>query len=168
MKDHGMFGDVDEAMFIRDWHKLMYRHHRDGGAPKGFRRLGDGCYRTAFLSEKSGAVYKVQHCESSSETNLDEYLNLRSMMLRKVPNTIRFPKYHLLEVEGGEPVAVMEYFPKLLDDLSKYDPQGRTYWDARSKLCDIFPDLWDAHGGNVAIDEEAGKIVPIDIGGYYR
>jgi hypothetical protein len=61
----------------------------------------------------------------------------------------------------------MEYLPRLLSSYSSVG-DGSGYWNARSGLCQIFPDLWDAHGGNIAVDQESGQIVPIDLGGYYR
>lgn len=163
-------GHEYEAGFIRDWLRLTskYSRHEDA-APGGFKRLGSGCYRVAFLSEESKVVYKVQHsADERYQSNRGEYLNLRSMMLRKLPKEIRFPRYYLWELEGrGDEVAAMEYLPKLLDSFGNFGGGGK-YWAARNGLCRIFPDLWDSHGANIAVDEESGQIVPIDLGGYYR
>ncbi len=161
-------GSEEEAEFIRDWFILMDKHDRDTyNAPSGWRRLGNGAYRVAYLSEVTNVVYKVEslYGRPVGQSNEEEYLNLRSMMLRKLPETVRFPKYHLWRLDGRT-VAAMEYLPRL---LNSFGPRaGREYWQARNDLCRTFPDLWDSHGGNIAVDEEAGKIVPIDLGGYSR
>ncbi len=167
---YGQIGHKEEAEFIRDWFRLMDKHGRDTHrTPEGFKRLGSGAYRVAFLSEDSDAVYKIQRSATEQhQSNRKEYLNLRSMMLRKLPKEIRFPKYHLWELDTpGDEVAAMEYLPRLLENFSTIGKDGR-FWTARSTLCRVFPDLWDSHGGNIAVDEEAEQIVPIDLGGYYR
>lgn len=167
MRDYrDTLGTEAEASFISEWYQLMQKHGRWGESPARFENIGAGCYRTAFLSQDTNVVYKVEQSGYCAQSNEEEYQNLRAMMLKKLPSNIRFPKYHLWKVEGGT-VAAMEYFPRLLKSYSSYG-DGAPYWDARSKLCEIFPSLWDAHGGNIAVDEEAGQIIPIDLGGYYR
>lgn len=161
-------GSEENAEFIRDWFVLMHKHDRDTyNPPKGFKRLGSGAYRVAYLSEVENVVYKVEwrYSQSYGQSNEEEYLNLRSMMLRKLPDTVRFPKYHLWELDGRT-VAAVEYLPNLLDTYGR--ERGAKYWDAKRDLCRTFPDLWDSHGANIAVDEKAGKIVPIDLGGYHR
>lgn len=162
-------GSEENAEFIRDWFVLMRKHGRDTCTPpEGFKRLGSGAYRVAYLSEPENVVYKVEWCygRSFDQSNQEEYLNLRSMMLRKLPDTVRFPKYHLWELDGRT-VAAVEYLPNLLDQYGRWNG-GQKYWGAKRDLCRTFPDLWDSHGANIAVDEEAGKIVPIDLGGYCR
>lgn len=161
-------GSEENAEFIRDWFVLMDKHGRSTYTPpSGFRRLGSGAYRVAYLSEVENVVYKVEwrYGRSDEQSNQEEYLNLRSMMLRKLPDTVRFPKYHLWELDGRT-VAAVEYLPNLLDTYG--GERGAKYWAAKRDLCRTFPDLWDSHGANIAVDEEAGKIVPIDLGGYHR
>lgn len=168
MRGHAL-GFETEAEFIRDWFILMDKHGRDTYLPpRGFKRLGSGAYRVAYLSEETNVVYKVEQTygRSYDQSNEEEYLNLRSMMLRKLPETVRFPKYHLWRLDGRT-VAAMEYLPKLLNQYGGRNG-GQKWWEAKRDLCLTFPDLWDSHGANIAVDEEAGKIVPIDLGGYCR
>ena len=162
-------GTEENAEFIRDWFILMNKYDRDTHyAPEGFRRLGNGAYRVAYLNEVENVVYKIEwnYGRSYDQSNKEEYLNLRSMMLCKLPETVRFPKYHLWELDGRT-VAAMEYLPNLLDQYGGWNG-GQKWWDAKRELCRTFPDLWDSHGANIAVDEESGKIVPIDLGGYNR
>lgn len=164
-----MLGNKYDAEFIRDWFLLMWKHGQDETcAPNGFRYLGSGAYRSAYLHELTNVVYKVErnYGNSYDQSNKEEYLNLRSMMLRKLPKEIRFPEYYLWELDG-KTVAAMEYLPNLLDQYGQWN-DGRRYWDAKRELCRAFPDLWDAHGANIAVDEATQQIVPIDLGGYYR
>jgi hypothetical protein len=167
---YGQVGRKEEAEFIRDWFRVMDKHGRATyQAPDGFKRLGNGAYRVAYLAKDSNVVYKVQwRATEQYQSNRSEYLNLRSMMLCKLPEEIRFPKYHLWELDTpGDEVAAMEYLPKLLQNFSTFG-EGSRLWAARNTLCRVFPALWDSHGGNIAVDEKTGQIVPIDLGGYYR
>ena len=163
-------GDKADAEFIRNWHLLMRKRYPSiESAPDGFKYLGEGCYRTAYLDEGTNVVYKVEnrYGDDYGQSNREEYLNLRSMMLRKLPTNIRFPEYHLWELDGRT-VAAMEYLPRLLDSFPQYGEEGQSYWGARRELCRTFPALWDSHGANIAVDENTKQIVPIDVGGYYR
>ena len=161
-----MLGNESSAEFIRDWSVLMSKHYRDREqTPDGWVRLGSGCYRVAYLNELEGIVYKVEHRYGVAygQTNEGEFQNLRSMRLTRLPKGIRFPRYHLYSLDGRT-VAAMEYLPKLLSEFSRYVGEGATYWNLQSKLCDTFPDLWDMHGANIAVDENTKEIVPIDLG----
>ena len=160
-----MLGNEKDATFIRDWYLLMAEHYRSQeNPPCGFKRLGFGCYRVAYLHEATNVVYKIEHrYDDCGQTNLAEYRKLRSYMLRKMPKDIRFPQYHLWKLDGRT-VAAMEYFPKLLWSFSRYGGEGEKYWTASGRLGDALPDLWDTHGANIAVDEENGQIVPIDLG----
>lgn len=159
-----MLGNESSAEFIRDWSLLMSKHYRSEQAPQGWTRLGSGCYRVAYLNALEGIVYKVERCYGTGgQTNEGEFQKLRSMRLTRLPEGIRFPRYHLYSLDGRT-VAAMEYLPKLLKDFGRYVGEGATYWNLKSKLCDTFPDLWDMHGANIAVDENTKEIVPIDLG----
>lgn len=159
-----MLGNEQSAEFIRDWSVLMSKHCREREqTPDGWVRLGSGCYRVAYLNAIEGIVYKVEHrYGSGGQTNEGEFQNLCRMMLTRLPQGIRFPRYHLYSLDGRT-VAAMEYLPKLLKSFSHYG-EGQTYWSLQHKLCDTFPHLWDMHGGNIAVDERTSEIVPIDLG----
>lgn len=160
-----MLGNESSAEFIRDWSVLTSGHSgQREAAPDGWVRLGGGCYRVAYLNALEGIVYKVERrYGTGGQTNEGEFQQLRSMRLTRLPRGIRFPRYHLYSLDGRT-VAAMEYLPKLLNDFNRYNGEGVTYWNLRSKLCDTFPDLWDMHGANIAVDENTKEIVPIDLG----
>lgn len=160
-----MLGNESSAEFIRDWSVLMSKHYREQEqTPDGWVRLGSGCYRVAYLNALEGIVYKVERRYGSAynQTNEGEFQQLRSMRLTTLPKGIRLPRYHLYSLDGRA-VAAMEYLPKLLASFSRYG-EGQTYWNLRGKLCETFPDLWDMHGDNIAVDENTKEIVPIDLG----
>lgn len=160
------FGNERNARFIRDWYVLMAEHCRTGEKPpQEWRRLGSGCYRAAFLHEPSGVVYKVEHRYGSgyTQSNKGEAESFRRFLLTKLPHGCRLPRWEFYELDGRG-VMVMEKFDKLLHEFGKYTANGSKYWDAQSRFSSAFPDLWDLHGRNIAVDEETGQIVPIDLG----
>lgn len=167
-----MIGNAQEAEFIRDWYvkdQEKPREERSEGAPEGWERLGSGCYRVAFLGP-SGAVYKVQQRypkhlnDYYGQSNAGEAATLRRLMFRKLPRGCRFPRYQLFELDGRTVIA-MEKFDKLLKDYSSYSDEGRLYYDLQRHLVSALSELWDFHGGNLAVDEANKQLVPIDLGG---
>lgn len=158
-----MFGNETEARFIRDWRDLYLRAGRtthEIPVPEDWKKLGSGCYRTAYLSP-SGVVYKVQHRKTSWQTNVGEAEKIRSLMFRKLPKGCRLPRFALYDL-GTEGVLAMEKFDKLLNEFAFYSFDGSRYWGLREELMQAL-NLWDLHGANVAIDKE-GLVVPIDLG----
>lgn len=159
-----MIGNIEEARFIRDW----YRDYRDSdpcgvGQPNGWRRMGSGCYRVAFLAP-SGVVYKVQHWQNNSyQTNAGEAEKLRSLMFRKLPQGCRFPRYQLFELEG-EGVMAMERFNQTMRSISSYSAEGKRLRALENRLIAALPELRDMHDDNIAVDEVNGQVVPIDLG----
>lgn len=158
-----MIGNADEALFIRDWYLSQSPQRRyEDGAPEGWKKLGRGCYRAAFLSP-SGAVYKVQHSyEYSSQSNAGEAETLRRYWLTRMPKGCRLPRWSLYELDGKE-VMAMERFTKLLNDFPSCG-EGSEYWGLLTDLNDVINDQWDFHGANLGVDVEAGLLVPIDLG----
>lgn len=153
-----MLGNETDARFIRDWylHKGCYLD-----APKGWTRLGSGCYRTAFLSP-DGVVYKVQQNYAYSyQTNKGEVEVIRRYWLRKLPRGCRFPRYQFFELDG-KGVTAMERLPKLLKDFSRYEENSP--WTLLDRLQEALVDVYDLHGANIGVDE-VGMLVPIDMGG---
>lgn len=161
------FGNETDARFIRDWYVLMAEHRREyqEQPPSGWSKLGSGCYRAAFLNTMSGLVYKVEHRYGNGygQSNQGEAETFRRFMLRKLPKGCRLPRWAHYELDGRG-VMVMEHFEKLLHDYSMYSEEGAPYWNAQNKFSSSFPDLWDLHGSNIAVDEETRTIVPIDLG----
>jgi hypothetical protein len=159
-----MIGNADEALFIRDWYIGLgaERRYDSHDTPEGWERLGNGAYRAAFLSP-SGVAYKVQHSyKYSSQSNAGEAKTLRRYWLTRMPKGCRLPRWSLYELDGKE-VMAMERFTKLLNHFSHYG-EGSEYWDRVSDLNDVINDQWDFHGANLAVDEEAKLLVPIDLG----
>lgn len=159
-----MIGNEAEAKFIRDWYASKGQwSQRDDTPPVGWERLGSGCYRAAFLSP-TGVVYKVQHnYDHSSQSNAGEAETLRRYWLTRMPKGCRLPRWSLYELDGKE-VMAMERFTKLLNEFSLFSAEGSKYWSLRSALENVISDQWDFHGGNLAVDEEAELLVPIDLG----
>lgn len=163
-----MLGSAEEAQFIRDWHR---KRTAEGGydrwsdaPPEGWTRLGSGCYRIAFLAP-SGVAYKVQHTETSFQSNHGEANTLRRYFLTKMPKGCRLPRWKLYEFDEGSGIMAMERFTKLLRDYGRYDAVGSKYWEAQRRLTDLMWDVYDFHGANLAVDVENDLLVPIDLGG---
>lgn len=163
-----MIGNETEARFIHEW----YRNQRSKGdywdnpgpvAPEGWKRLGSGCYRTAFLAP-SGTVYKVQNNPTSYQSNESEAETLRGLMFRKLPKGCRFPRYQLFMVGEGEGVMAMERMTSLLRDYGQWGEKDRRVRNLKNKLVDALYELWDLHDQNVGVAED-GAVVPIDLGG---
>lgn len=161
-----MIGNETDAEFIRDYvMDIEGDYYRDGSvAPEGWQRLGSGCYRSAWLHEESGVVYKVQHTYSNSwQSNEGEADTLRRHFFKKMPKGCRLPRFRYFALDGRGVIA-MERFSRLLRDVGYYqDTEG--YHNRLSDLQDALRGVSDFHGGNLAIDEENKLLVPIDLGG---
>lgn len=168
-----MLGNEADARFIRDWHFSPDAKRDAWGdliqqAPDGWRRLGEGCYRVAYLSP-DGVVYKVQHYyaepgQYQSQSNKGEAEALRKYWLKKMPKGCRLPRWGFFELDGRGVIA-MERFNKTLSHYSQYNDPGSRYWILVEHLQGVLCDVYDLHGGNMAVDEENQKLVPIDLGG---
>lgn len=165
-----MLGNEADARFIRDWYveEREKREWDQRDAPKGWTRLGAGCYRTVFLSP-DGVVYKVQQHYAKpggyeGQSNKTEVANLRKYWLKKMPEGCRLPRWGFFELDGRGVVA-MELLGKTLSQVSQYSDEGSRYWTALGRLQGVMRDMYDLHGGNLAVDEENQKLVPIDMGG---
>src|SRR5512139_3469767 len=154
-----MIGNIEEARFIREW--CYENDHWE--SPKGWRRLGSGCYRTAYLSP-SGVVYKVERCSNSYQTNEGEAGALRRYMFRKFPQGCRLPRYQLFTFDEHEGVMAMEHLPRLLRQVSRHDEEGAKIRALRARLVEALADTDDMHDDNIGITAD-GVLVPIDLGG---
>lgn len=163
-----MIGNETEARFIHEWYRAWQnREDRWGNpgplAPEGWKRLGSGCYRIAFLAP-SGTVYKVQGSPSSFQSNVSEAYTLRRYMFQKLPKGCRFPRYQLFMVKEGEGVMAMERMTSLLREYSQHREEHRRVRNLKRDLAEALHDLWDLHDDNVGVAED-GAVVPIDLGG---
>lgn len=163
-----MIGNETEARFIHEWYRAQraradYYDRPGAQAPEGWKRLGSGCYRIAFLAP-SGIVYKVQNNPDSFQSNAEEASTLRRYMFRKLPKGCRFPRYQLFMVRESEGVMAMERMESMLKEYSHYKAEHRRVRDLKAALVDALYDLWDLHDGNIGVAED-GAVVPIDLGG---
>jgi hypothetical protein len=158
-----MIGNETDAKFIRDWFVANGEGDPDySEAPEGWKRLGRGVSRIAFLSPE-GVAYKVDRYpdDGYSQTNEREAANLRKFYLRKMPKGCRLPRfsYYPLDRNG---VMAMEAFTTLLRDRYK---QGDDR-DLRLTATRLGKALnsWDMHDQNIAVEEGTDTLVPIDLG----
>ncbi len=160
-----MIGNIEEASFIlrhvRSYQGGNQWTYATPGAPDGWEKLGEGCYRVTYLSP-SGVAYKVQLHRDSYQSNEGEFRNIRKQYLTKLPKGCRLPRVGLFKAEE-EYVIAMEYFENLLRDFGYYTAEGSRYHDALHRLQYAVP-ISDMHGSNVAVDVENDQIIPIDWG----
>lgn len=160
-----MIGNPGYATYIRDWYVEEYAKPwgQREDCPEGWRLLGGGLFRKAFLSP-DGVVYKVQHnYKYSGQTNEGEWETFKRMRLEcRMPKGVRLPRmyYHALDGRG---VIAMEKMGRLLREFSVYSEEGSSLWTRRAELCEI-TGMWDLHGENLALDETTSELVIIDWG----
>lgn len=160
-------GNEKDAQTILEWvipHREKYDAPRctySGSAPKGWRFLGKGSFRSVWLSPE-GVAYKVDHyrdawCNQSER----ELINLTRAWLReRTVKGCRLPKFHGYEF-GGEVVVAIE----AINGVRLWDYKGAD----RGILYDLMSDieneyrLTDMHDENVMVDED-GYLVPVDFG----
>lgn len=163
-----MIGNRGYATFIRDWVRDEQKVQRIGGyscpnsAPPGWKYIGQGCYRAAYLSP-DGVVYKVQNDgRYSYQSNAGEAKKYRTLYLtRRVPEGARLPLLRNFVIEGADTVNAMDFVGPT---LSKYDGPDYQKYSAVVRLLAWELRIGDMHHGNVAVDEKLGLVVPIDLG----
>lgn len=75
--------------------RMLFEHFGRGNelhrrAPNGFRRIGEGCYRTAYLDKKNSVVYKIGSYEANiSESEISRKLRRKSS--KSLGFTLRIP-----------------------------------------------------------------------------
>lgn len=163
-----MIGNAEDARFIRDWSLQRYKddpydYIPGPSAPEGWKRLGKGCFRIAYLSP-DGVVYKVErhYGDGWSQSNRGEDKNLRRYRFTKMPEGCRLPRWQYFELDG-KGVMAMERFDKLLRQFSRYEGGNGKYYAALSRLSRLMIDIGDFHDANLAVDPN-GLLVPIDMG----
>lgn len=158
-----MLGSERHALFIRDWYVLMQSNqYWDEEPPKGWKRIGSGISRTAFLGP-DGAVYKVEqyYDPENFQSNAGEAETLRNHLLTRLPLGCRLPRYTYYELDGRG-VMVMEYFEKLVTKVPNGTLERSRYTNLARELMRILR-LEDLYGSNLAVDHD-GTLVPIDLG----
>jgi len=161
-----MIGNRGYAMYIRDWvrdtpeGKGYYDSPRY--APAGWKYLGQGCFRAAYLSPDN-VVYKVQHQPGYvGQSNLREYKRYNFLRLSyRMPEGARFPLLRFFELDNSDGVNAMDHVGTT---LNRYG--GEDYYEYSEVLRVVSRrlSLWDMHHGNAAVDEVNKLIVPIDLG----
>lgn len=123
-----------------------------------FKRIGSGAYRTAYLHEPSGVVYKIDHSWNSGGGNKEELEAIED-------NRDAFPyvgsngrEIRLAAAEGfrfgRHYVVAMEYAPEGAYDLGYNDTYGAGEWFG----------LTDVAGSNIRIAASDGAVVITDAG----
>lgn len=161
-------GTEEEAGFILYWHLHVASkssYYEQPEPPKGWSRLGSGCYRIAYLSP-SGVVYKVQGRymadDEQYQSNKTETANLRKYALKKFPKGCRLPRWSEFYF-GTKTVVAMEKFDKLLRQLSYTERDSTNV--ARQRMLNVVTTLHDLHDANMAYDTKTKEVVIIDWGG---
>lgn len=144
----------------------MLEYHTDKfrRAPKGFRKIGEGAYRTAYLEQATGLVYKI----GDSSTNESEYENWKRVRsLPKFPHApVKLPTTRLVKVDDYRKV-IIQTLVRGRKTTCRCHP-----WYCS---CDMYMlrnrlQLWsgvnDLHGGNVLVDDK-GVYWIIDIAGEF-
>lgn len=160
-----MLGNETDAAFIRDWFvaEVQKSFSEQATEPEGWKRLGAGVSRVAFLSPE-GVVYKVQryYGEQWGQSNEREDQNIKEHRLRKLPEGCRLPRWHFYRLDGRG-VMAMEAFAKLLNDVEEYTEE-RMRMDIIVFRLQKALRSFDLHSHNVAVEEDTGILVPIDLG----
>ena len=164
-----MIGNRGYAMYIREWAREEQRvkgstYCLPREAPAGWKYIGQGCYRAAYLSPDN-VVYKIQITPGrwSGQSNADEYRRWWQLRIRyREAEGMRWPLMAHFKIGEDDDVNAMDYVGVT---LSRYDgPDYDKHLDT-ARRCQWHMQLRDAHNGNFAIDEERKLLVPIDLGG---
>jgi hypothetical protein len=141
--------------------------------PEGWKRIGGGCFRSAWLSP-DGVIYKVEHAYGSyGQSNSEEYENVvRILTGNKSHPYVSIPRvtYYALDGRG---VIAMEYVKG--ENPGYCHGCGSGYRHCTTKVrgkCinQIYVEiekefgLFDMHSGNVMFIPEQESFVVIDIG----
>lgn len=162
-----MLGNAKDAEFIHNWyHETLYGR---GGAPEGWKHLGSGSFRSAYLSP-DGVVYKVQqnigpYC--GYQTNEGEYEKWRSLYFGcKMPEYSRLPKLGYFPIKEGVGVIAIERFSKPYRRLESFEDENGTplYWSDVASDISSRCQVGDLYGNNLFIDDENNLLVPTDLG----
>ena len=165
------FGDVNVAKQIYN-HTFGQNTWPPPRAPKGFKRVGSGAYRDAYLHKPSGLVYKVGDYDSNvSESYVSRKLRRKSTrglgFELYVPRTrtYRMPSYAWNDGDAPEPmcVVVQEFAASARHTTCELFDGWRENRKCSCRQTPCFADIlttieqWseveDIHGGNVLVDK---------------
>lgn len=166
-----MIGNEKDALLIHNW----WHSHRDSyrKPPKGWKYLGDGSFRTAYLSP-DGVVYKIQKDLSgvrylTNQTNYGEYETWKRLYFGcKMPKHSRLPKLSYYAVPGQHNVGVIA-IERLRKNPPYYEQVNKTgeeylYWSDVASAVASACQVGDLYGDNIFLDEENNLLVPTDLG----
>lgn len=176
-----ILGNSQDARLIYSWvhesKKDPYAMGRGSqGAPEGWKFLGYGSFRSAWLSP-DGVVYKVEHYYPTyggpdfTSDNSKEYRNWLLWRKCELPARVRLPEVTLYE-NGGKPVIAMECVRG--DVLRKWrgvDIYNPNSWSTAFKFYqklmhaaeDALDGMSDMHDENCMVDDETGELVIVDL-----
>lgn len=165
-----MIGNEKDALFIHNWHHGQRLWPGSLGAhPEGWKYLGSGAFRAAYLSPE-GVVYKVQIDRwYSIQSNHSEYETWKRLYFGcKMPKYSRLPKlsYYPVPEMRNLGVIAIEQFHTAPPRWGRVEGAEGEYWDdvlrRVSRTCRV--DDLRLNGGNVFLDEENNLLVPTDLG----
>lgn len=158
----GIVGNAEDARLI---HNHVREHGRHGPAPKGWKRAGQGSFRSAWLSP-DGVVYKVQHYHHSHQSNEGEIQNILKILSgRPLPEQCRIPQATFYDVGNStnDGVIAMECVNgKTVYERYDYRPPAEV--SNRIESLSKAVRLRDLHDENVMIDDNTGDLVLVDLG----
>lgn len=132
-------------------------------APNGYRKIGEGCYRSAYLHRPTETIYKIGYdysnrCEAESAAELREqdFSNLSFDL--HIPLTTLYPMSHDTSVvamefaKGAKPTHCMTqtYSYNREYDCSCKLPGGMCFTDIHDEI-ESATGICDIHSGNVLV-----------------
>jgi len=134
--------------------------------PKGWKTIGNGCSRKAFLSP-DGIVYKVTFDADYGlgwQGNRTEMRNIISILRMPSSDALVIPRATLFDL-GKDAVMAMEFFPQMACNECHFcdecpTPQERRDFNAAARKLKIE----DTHDGNIRWIPRQRRYAVIDIG----
>jgi len=151
--------------------QLIYRRRKSGGGPlpKGWKKLGEGAYRCAYLSPE-GVVYKINRTTWDGDHNFIEEMNFRRIRSSKVkiPSTWRIAKTKLYTFKNKSDdvvhVVAMEYVKgSHKEGLATVEQEEAFFQKSGALAAWEALGLDDLHEGNFVITPKGKKVI-IDLG----
>jgi len=149
--------------------RLIYRRRRNGRGPlpRGWKKLGEGASRSAYLSPL-GVVYKINKPHLDEDYNLSEVFNFKRFKSSKkrLPTGWRIAKINLYSFKHeGDTINVvaMQYIQGRHEVLCSYEQEESFYKNSGALRAWKVLELNDVHEGNFVITPEGTKVI-IDLG----
>lgn len=145
--------------------KLIHRRRKSGKGPlpKGWKLLGAGTYRKAYLSP-DGTVYKVDVGGFDNSTNYHEFLNYSNINKRKLPKGWSIAPTKLYSFDDVNIIA-MKYIEGYHEDIDDWpvDEIYKHFSDNRASAAFKVCNIMDLHEGNYVVTPRGTKVI-IDLG----